>query len=297
MPRLRTRCTTCASQCDRRGPIDDNHTTMVVRLARLLVGAGLVACHHAEAEPSTCATCHPAEAASWEGSRHAHAADNAAFVRSFADAKPGWCQDCHRAGGVSCAACHTADTPATDTCGACHEFDLPQDQGAGQHTVTEWSSSRAGTEGRGCERCHDPHAVSGAYDLEGLRARTSVAARRVGSAVVATITFDGVGHAVPTGDPFRRLEFQVFGDLAGARHLGSAELGLRFALDDDGAVRVIEDTRLPPPTAGDRAERTVTVDAPGARSWRLWFRRVDPDHEAEVVESVSLLKSGVLGGP
>lgn len=257
----------------------------------------VLACHRSDGDAASCAGCHAGEAAGWAASRHAHAADNPAFERSFADTRPGWCHDCHRPDGVGCGACHAAEVAAADTCAACHEFELPHQGGAGQHTVSEWASSAAGRRGQGCVTCHDPHTVPGAYDDDALRAATSAAVRRSGDGVSARITVAGAGHAVPTGDPFRRLTLELCADLACRRPVGAAELGLRFTRGDDGRVTLAEDTRLRPSGVGDGAERTVAVAAPGARAWRLWYHRLDPDHEADVPDSVLLLEAGWVEGP
>jgi hypothetical protein len=114
-------------------------------------------------------------------------------------------------------------------CAACHEFEFPEPHLNGrpllvQSTVAEHAASSASS--RSCSSCHMPsersHAFPGAYDPEMLRRALEIEARRESDAFVLDLRPGIVGHAVPTGDLFRRLEITL------------------FALDANGHERVLE---------------------------------------------------------
>ncbi|MEZ4232833.1 MAG: multiheme c-type cytochrome [Polyangiaceae bacterium] len=150
--------------------------------------------------------------------------------------------------GVGCVTCHVVEGrilaggkgPAPDAhpvfralsltpagaCQSCHEFEFP-DRALRerpllmQSTVSEHAaSSMAGTT---CASCHMERAADGhlrhdfqsSRDVERLRRAVHVeVARRDGGRVVLTLEARGVGHALPTGDLFRRLEIgaELIGD-------------------------------------------------------------------------------------
>ncbi|MEQ1506696.1 MAG: hypothetical protein ABMB14_30995, partial [Myxococcota bacterium] len=121
----------------------------------------------------------------------------------------------------------------------------------------------AGGEGTGAS-CHLPggdHTVRGTADRAWLRASVAIDVARDGAGARFTVRSVGVGHALPSGDLFRRLTLDVD---RGEGFVTAATFGRSFALD--GEVKVQRaDTSLQP---GE--PRQVTVDAvpPGAR-WRL----------------------------
>lgn len=222
---------------------------------------------------------------------------------SHAETNSPWCLECHQADpdGVGCVSCHG---PTARLCADCHQFDLPVDLGgpssgvAAQDTVAEWGRSTAKTRGEGCTDCHDPHRVRGGRDASLLRETLQVRVVRSATGVVATVTADGAGHAVPTGDPFRRLRLVVCADLACTVPRGEAWLQRRLERAPDRSWVVSTDTRIPPPTTGRTAWRTLEVPVQGARSWRLYYHLADPRHEALLVDdAVRLIESGLVEEP
>lgn len=88
------------------------------------------------------------------------------------------------------------------------------------------------------------------------------------------VTADHVGHSVPTGDPFRRLDITLWSDEV---QVGTAWLGQSFAPTATSWVQV-EDTRVPPPTGSmNEAVRVlrIPVASPPTR-WALRYRLADP---------------------
>jgi hypothetical protein len=142
--------------------------------------------------------------------------------------------------GVGCITCHTPDDRAhgatlaapgsarstrraphpvmreaefttKSACANCHEFTFPHGQELMQSTVTE--HRRMGTNAT-CASCHMPvvdgprgrhrkHSFEVTHDM--IVNSVDTRGSRHGSKVTFTIEPRGVGHAVPTGDLFRRL--------------------------------------------------------------------------------------------
>ncbi|MCA9492433.1 MAG: hypothetical protein KC621_21015 [Myxococcales bacterium] len=268
-----------------------------------MIAAVLLGCTHVppDARSEACAECHVEQGAAWAESRHAKAATNALFAESFRRTDHPWCLSCHAADGVGvgCATCHAAGSPG---CEGCHQFDLPRELGgassgvASQDTVQEWR--RSSFADRPCTSCHDPHASPGGHDDERMRAALTVDVRADVDRVVARLTSHDVGHAVPTGDPFRRLQLDVCADLGCSRTLATATFVRRLAPTEDGGWRLAEDTRVPPPTGGARTSVVERVlEAPGARGWRLSYHLADPVHEPVLgAQAVRLLANGPVVG-
>lgn len=85
-----------------------------------------------------------------------------------------------------------------------------------QTTLTEHAASAQAK--NSCQSCHMPrserarrdHGFAASRDLEMLRSAVSVvAARPEADVVTLTLSLGQVGHAFPTGDPFRRLRLEV----------------------------------------------------------------------------------------
>ncbi|MCA9570280.1 MAG: hypothetical protein KC656_20695 [Myxococcales bacterium] len=242
----------------------------------------LLACHPALDRPAdTCASCHAPESEAWRASLHATADRTPAFAEALRRAQDPWCHTCHLPGtGVGCASCHG---PAGRTCEQCHQFDLPGTAVASQDTAREHAaSSFASTP---CTGCHDPHLAPGAHDAERVRAALSVDVR----GTEAVVTSHGVGHALPTGDPFRRLVLEVCADLACRRVIDVHTLERALRESPEGwSVR--NDSRVPPPVEGP--DSTVRFAVAEGRAWRLWYRYTDPRHR-EVAESL-LVDGGIV---
>lgn len=139
------------------------------------------------------------------------------------------CLDCHGVDGqddVRTGPGDEVDAPhglvrvatfGTDSCARCHEFDFPESsrrprgtmmqRTMSEHRASPWASNS-------CASCHLPataagthdHGVTGGHDASLLRGALNVTASRDGDDVVLTLEPQGVGHAFPTGDLFRRLE-------------------------------------------------------------------------------------------
>ena len=145
--------------------------------------------------------------------------------------------------GVACVTCHPGGrrwrtpTPAGSTplaradaaCASCHEFPFPSD-GAGtpsrlmQKTMSEHAIASA--KGTPCVGCHMPsvaepgggrhvdHRFFASRSAELVRRAARIEVRREGAAAVFTFTRASAGHALPTGDIFRRLRLVVESDSA-----------------------------------------------------------------------------------
>ena len=189
-------------------------------------------------------------------------------------------------------------------CAPCHQFRFPEtpdtvgDPGAMayapelwlQDTYREWRRSRAADAGKQCQDCHMPRVDTGdgpghrSHRFGGMRdpallaraVHVQVDAYRLGGDVVVQVHLRGadIGHALPTGDMFRQLVFDVWG--AGHRERGAQATFTRsFAPERrqraSGDVYYVQgqraDSRVPAPSSG----RPVGI----ARTLRL--RDIDAD--------------------
>jgi hypothetical protein len=189
-------------------------------------------------------------------------------------------------------------------CADCHEFDFPGTSLRGarlamQSTVSEHAASSASE--RPCQDCHMPwvdsatgrhrsHAIAGGHDGELLARALAVTATRHEDATlsVGIATTSSVGHAVPTGDLFRRLaiELRVAGDDASREGMSSDRravfatryLGRTFG-DAAGQTRITvrQERRDDRPRAGGTAEVRLGIPAEHATApleLRVWLERV-----------------------
>jgi hypothetical protein len=244
--------------------------------------------------PRTCDGCHPAEGAAHADTRHAHAWDAPAFQQAWSATRDRWCLTCHAPpDGVRCASCHvrdgfvrTADVPTeaahaahpmmvadlgVGACVSCHQFRAPGGGGVVQDTVAE--HARSGVTAT-CASCHlVGHGLRGPRDRAFVKAAVSA---RYADGVVRLVAA-GVGHAVPTGDPWRRFEIEL---LAGDDVVRRYVVGRRVA--GVGAdFREVVDHRLPPPGPDGTTAREVRVDPTGADRWRVVFALTDPAHPGD----------------
>lgn len=197
--------------------------------------------------------------------------------------------------GVDCATCHVRDgwvvgayrrvgsvhlgpvdptMAGVDACAGCHEFDFPDEIDLGlppshapmQRTITEWSMTRAGLDNEACQSCHMPphdghldHRFGVRRDPDRLRAGVVLSAHAThderGLRVDVQLDAQGAGHAVPTGDIFRRLELVV--EAGGVRHerVFARTFEPLSRVRQDGSVqlvrREVEDRRLFPADEGE----------------------------------------------
>ncbi|MBX3204784.1 MAG: hypothetical protein KF764_06930 [Labilithrix sp.] len=193
-------------------------------------------------------------------------------------------------------------------CARCHEFDFPDARGERmQKTATEHrASAHAATS---CASCHMPqengrrsHAFAASRDAAVLTRAVSVRADRDGDRVRFVLEPEGVGHAFPTGDLFRRLTLTVMTEDAAGRRLATKRryFGRVFGPVKSGAEivrREIADERL-----FARTEVTFALDphaVPTTVRWQLDYERVafSPTRQPEeaVVEGSITLARGTLG--
>ncbi|MCX4247383.1 multiheme c-type cytochrome [Paraliomyxa miuraensis] len=170
-------------------------------------------------------------------------------------------------------------------CAACHEF--PSELLPGlmmQTTLTEHRASAFADEP--CQSCHMPlgsdgrrtHGFEASRDPAMLRAAVHVRAQRMGDGAWLELAPGAIGHAFPTGDPFRRLSIE----------LGHEEDG-EWVVDDErqltrrigrhrSRLRQLADDR---PGASPEPTRVV-LRAPGleavALGWRVAYERLDMDY-------------------
>ena len=214
------------------------------------------------------------------------------------------CADCHLEQGrlLSGPARAGAEDPphalvrepdfATQSCARCHEFDFPAaSPRRGAMMQTTMGEHRASPHAdRSCGDCHFPggdHALASSRDDEALRAALQVAAHREspGPALILELEPRGVGHALPTGDLFRRLALHARwldedGEVAAEAHRyldrhfaplrhadGRRNLAARLAPHDD---RLTGPTtlRLEPRGEADLSQTAVI-------HWWIDYERVD----------------------
>jgi len=243
-------------------------------------------------DPERCARCHASQAAAWRGSLHAISDTDPIYLAEHAgsarDGEPDpWCATCHAPEGapIGCATCHVRDGQVISAhasgraphptrvdltrsderaCAGCHDFDFPHDPGvAMQDTVDEWRHSAPAARGQTCADCHDPHAAPGRRDpvlaAGALDVRAHASRSGDGARLVLTLR-SRAGHAVPTGDLFRRLVVR-------ARTGGierEAILARRFARRAGRRVELADD-RVPA-----RGARTVVLRFPRAGARIAW---------------------------
>jgi len=211
----------------------------------------------------TCAVCHIREDAllvakplsEWGRSEHPNAVVNPTLSSSS-----------------FCAGCHQFVGP-TNTHPVAFQGDPVQD------TFGEWSRSPEPRES--CQQCHMPdgkHTFYGGHHLATLQSALEVTTH---GRELTIATTPRVSHAVPTGDPFRRLVLRFCGPTC-----DTAVKTYTFAVIHtyvDGVIRVTKDTRL---QANTSRQLPVPEDASG---WELWYYYADPrlaehlpDHEVSM---------------
>jgi hypothetical protein len=226
--------------------------------------------------------------------------------------------------GVTCAACHlrggevlSARVPSAaalqahpvrheprlataEACTGCHQFNVPlpgqpltHDSGVPmQDTGAEWARSRAAAEGRTCQSCHmgeSGHRFPGAHTPGYVAGALSVTFQvEPGRALVAEVRARGVGHRVPTGDPFRRLRLRLCRDAGCAEPLATRFLSRRFEATPSG-VRAKGDTTVPVETETTAPVRrwefplaTLPAPLPEVLHWQLDYLLAEPELEALV---------------
>lgn len=295
-----------------------------------------------EAENAACERCHADIAAEWRASLHARSWDDPLFLSAYAIEPLPFCRACHapeappeetsspaRHLGVACITCHvpegvgSKDTHAvfrargadSEGCASCHQFEFPEPQQAAmQSTVEEHAASPQ--RDQSCSHCHMPQRTAGRPhkdhgfrvqgDAEMLRRSVAVSAQRgLERTIDVTLVARGAGHAVPTGDMFRRLEVHATaGDGPDATRATPVVLAreLELVRTEQGLRRQqVSDARVP--ASGEPALARLVFPRPVAGlpiRWEVIYRRVGPreaalfgvDLEAEAI----VVASGTIDG-
>ncbi|MFK7986685.1 MAG: hypothetical protein AB8I08_11725 [Sandaracinaceae bacterium] len=265
-------------------------------------------------DADACGACHQRHLREWRGSAHHTAFTNPLFEAEYTPQQQAYCDRCHapRAdaeAGVDCAVCHVRggavlnptvsgraphlsreapELAGTLACARCHDFAFEGQEERLQRTVEEWMASpHNGTPCQGCHlrargRHHD-HTLPGGLDARLLRdaIEVQVTASRSGgqTRVRLRLAAAGAGHAVPTGDIFRRLIVEAWP--RGQRPSGaSTELGRRFVIDARGHHRERADDRIP--AAGERVVELVLEGEHPRLGWSVWLWRTDPTRAARL---------------
>jgi hypothetical protein len=202
-------------------------------------------------------------------------------------------------------------------CASCHEFPFPD---AGVRGSTELMQSthaehaRSSHAGTSCAGCHMPavtddrrqgrarrsHAFAASRDPAILRGAVRVEARRTGPTTLRiTLTPRGVGHALPTGDLFRRIE--VLAEALGPDNLvkgrAARYLARHFRVEQRSpgiALRILkEDNRVgihgDAPTVVDLDVGEPAAGAPIA--WSVTYQRVE--HPRSVGEDDAMIEGEI----
>jgi len=209
------------------------------------------------------------------------------------------CPVCHVVEGVIVSARDSGEAPhevradptfGTEAlCAKCHSVAFPPSVRVApgqalQDTISEWE--RSGAPGP-CQDCHMPfvatgsghrsHAFPGARD-EALAARSihvTASARCVAGRTRVALRLEAaaVGHAVPTGDVFRRLEVSAALRARPATRV-SRDLERRFAVGRDGLLRQVADERVP--VGGAREVDLVLAGCGEIVDWSVDWLALDP---------------------
>ena len=228
-------------------------------------------------------------------------------------AAPGAGPDPHAAIGAP-AIVRSAEFASPHACATCHEFAFPDNLGRArpelmQSTLSEHAASPFAQ--TPCAGCHMPmvdghrsHAFAASRSDAALKRALSVEATRKGPLLQLTLELNGVGHALPTGDLFRRLRIE-------AEHIGGDNNIV--ATQQRFLARHFENR----PTVASLRRTVTSDDRPGGSDvghqpldvrfdfgpaaerigWSVYFERVlhpapDQQHEAVIAETV-LVARGV----
>ncbi len=237
--------------------------------------------------------------------------------------------------GVGCVSCHVQDGEIVstrdsgsaphpvrasarfgkdDACASCHEFEFPNPQDAlMQGTVTEHRASPEA--GASCQSCHMPtvrdegggrhrdHRFRVAGDEALLRravwARAAVTSDKE---ITIAIRATGAGHAVPTGDMFRRLVVRATaGDIEAKPVVLARSFEMRHLGDTVERVQK-SDSRLPASGQAVAATLTFPISFSGREvRWEVAYQRMSDDMARsfglDPREDETIVAHGVLVAP
>jgi Cytochrome c554 and c-prime len=211
----------------------------------------------------------------------------------------------------------TPEFAGVGACATCHEFAFPDLVLRGQPelmqaTVREHEQSNA--RGTACVSCHmksvgegparhRSHAFPGGHDADFVKGALSVHAERCSDdRVCLVLATEGVGHAFPTGDLFRRLEVSAEAIGSDQQVVASARRYLSRHWSDERKLftvvrRVTRDDRA----AGAPLQIELELRGPVTAlpvAWRVAYQRVEhPRSESEqdsIVNGEIELASGTL---
>jgi len=260
-------------------------------------------CHAPEADPRAPAP--PSLAALGVGCVTCHAP--AGLAADAVLAVPG---DSRAAPHAVVASAAFAGAPA---CAACHEFAFPGRAAPMQLTVREHAASRFAA--TSCADCHMPwtgdgagrhrsHVFAASRDPALLQRSLRVEATREPGVVVLRLVPAAVGHAVPTGDLFRRLLVEAGATDAAGIVVGhdARALGRRFERRHESSLRTVQvevaDDRPGAPASREADGASVVsldlgpeADAYPVR-WRVVHQRVEFHRSDDVVIAGELELAG-----
>ncbi len=240
------------------------------------------------------------------------------------------CVTCHLRGNATLARPSEVAPPAphaverhpkfatADACAACHQFPFPSSVLSGtvslmQETVNEHAASpfRATP----CATCHMPlvnghrshrFTVMGSDDV--IRDSISAVVERDGAKIRARLQARGAGHAVPTGDLFRRIEV-LFEEVSEGREKPWRSVRylarhFEFRRRADGKLMKVVRTDDRLPANGEIREVLATLpDAAHVHPvrYRIAYQRVDApggtQDEKAHVEGEVVISEGILPAP
>lgn len=184
------------------------------------------------------------------------------------------------------------DLSGARACAGCHEFQFPDGSSRRrpelmQSTVAEhqqWTASGLDLlpASRTCIDCHMPRTAAGhrshrflaGHDEATLRQSLIVQVHREPEAIVLTLIPNQVGHALPTGDLFRRIAVEVEPDTVTSQAAPRTQyLARRFASEQQVPGRWVRVTRQDTRLFGPR-ELRFPVSGPAPVRYRIRYERV-----------------------